>query len=430
MPNLKQTFVTAFALFSLFFGAGNLIFPPLLGLKAGDQWIWVTLGFALSAVVIPILALFGHSKLQGTMADFCRPISRTFGIVYSIMVYVIALALPSPRTASVTYEMSVAPNFDWSPLWLSSVYFLLVFFFVLNRSKILEIIGKYLTPLIIILLLSIIILGLLADTGPIQESTFTHNFSTGILEGYQTFDAIGGVVVGGIVVISLGLAGDLNYTQKRKTLARAAMMAGSGLLLIYGGLIALGANFSSMIETDDRTELVHFLSEQTLGQFGQTSLGVLVALACFTTAVGIITGAADFMKGLFGQKQSVFVATAFIGCLFGVLIGQFDVPYIVEVAIPALMFIYPLTIALVLLNIAPERWTSKITFRAVVVATLIFSFPDFLKTIAPGNPLNQSMSQLPLYDQNMAWVLPAVFTYLLFNLIQKLIEKPKAEASN
>ena len=195
MPNLKQTFVTAFALFSLFFGAGNLIFPPLLGLKAGDQWIWVTLGFALSAVVIPILALFGHSKLQGTMADFCRPISRTFGIVYSIMVYVIALALPSPRTASVTYEMSVAPNFDWSPLWLSSVYFLLVFFFVLNRSKILEIIGKYLTPLIIILLLSIIILGLLADTGPIQESTFTHNFSTGILEGYQTVDAIVGVVV-------------------------------------------------------------------------------------------------------------------------------------------------------------------------------------------------------------------------------------------
>lgn len=430
MPNLKQTFVTAFALFSLFFGAGNLIFPPLLGLKAGDQWIWVALGFALSAVVIPILALFGHSKLQGTMADFCRPISKTFGIVYSVLVYLIALALPSPRTASVTYEMSVAPNFDWSPLWLSSVYFLLVFVFVLNRSKILEIIGKYLTPFIIILLLAIIILGLAADTLPVQESAFTHNFSTGILEGYQTFDAIGGVVVGGIVVISLGLAGDLNYTQKRKTLARAALMAGSGLLLIYGGLIALGANFSGMIQTDDRTELVHFLSVQTLGKFGQTSLGVLVALACFTTAVGIITGAADFMKGLFGQKQSAFVITAFIGCLLGVLVGQFNVPFIVEVAIPALMFIYPLTITLILLNITPSGWTSKLTFRLVVATTLLFSFPDFFKVISPDHPLNESMSHLPLYDQNMAWVLPALVVYILSAVIGQLNKNGSPQPAN
>ncbi|PQB05639.1 branched-chain amino acid transport system II carrier protein [Aureitalea marina] len=430
MPNLKQTFVTAFALFSLFFGAGNLIFPPLLGLKAGDQWIWVTLGFALSAVVIPILALFGHSRLQGTMADFGRPISRTFGIVYSFMVYLIALALPSPRTASVTYEMSVAPNFDWSPLWLSSVYFLLVFFFVLNRSKILEIIGKYLTPLIIVLLLAIITLGLFADTGAVQPSVFAHNFSTGILEGYQTFDALGGVVVGGIVVISLGLAGDLDYTQKRKTLSRAALMAGSGLLIIYGGLIALGANFSNRIQTEDRTELVHFLSEQTLGKFGQTSLGVLVALACFTTAVGIITGAADFMKGLFGQKQSAFVITAFVGCLLGVVIGQFNVPYIVEVAIPALMFIYPLTITLIILNIAPGKWTSKLTFRLVVATTLLFSFPDFYKIVAPDSGLNDLMSGLPLYNQNMAWVLPSLLVYLLSNFISGSVKNRQAKVEN
>jgi LIVCS family branched-chain amino acid:cation transporter len=138
----KQTLITAFALFSLFFGAGNLIFPPFLGFNAGSDWPMVAMGFAISAVVIPILAILGHAKLQGTMMDFASKVSPLFALVYCIIVYAISVSLPAPRTASVTYEMAIAPYFDLSSLVLSAIYFSAVLVFVLNRSKILDFIGK------------------------------------------------------------------------------------------------------------------------------------------------------------------------------------------------------------------------------------------------------------------------------------------------
>ena len=135
MNSVKQTFVIAFALFSLFFGAGNLILPPFLGYNAGEDWLLVTVGFALSAVVIPILAIYGHARLQGTMLDFANKVSPVFAVVYAVIVYAISISLPSPRTASVTYEMAIQPYFEISSLWLSSVYFVVVLVFALNRTK-------------------------------------------------------------------------------------------------------------------------------------------------------------------------------------------------------------------------------------------------------------------------------------------------------
>ena len=156
MNSNKETFVAAFALFSLFFGAGNLILPPLLGFKSGDLWWLVALGFCLSAVLIPIFGILAHAKLQGTIFDFGKKVSPTFSLVYSFLIYAISVSLPSPRTAAVTHEIAIEPFFG-SSSWLTSiVYFALVFLFVINRSKILNIIGKLLTPAIIIILLLII----------------------------------------------------------------------------------------------------------------------------------------------------------------------------------------------------------------------------------------------------------------------------------
>ena len=142
MSPSKQIVVTAFALFSLFFGAGNLILPPFLGYNAGESWFWVSLGFAVSAVVIPIVAIYGHARLQGTMLDFANKVSPLFALVYSILIYAISISLPSPRTASVAYEMAIKPYFELSSLGWSIIYFALVLVFVLNRSKLLELIGN------------------------------------------------------------------------------------------------------------------------------------------------------------------------------------------------------------------------------------------------------------------------------------------------
>jgi len=413
----KQTLVIAFALFSLFFGAGNLILPPYLGYNAGDGWFWVLIGFSISAVFIPILAIYGHAKLQGTILDFANKVSPTFAVLFSILIYLIAIALPSPRTASVTYEMAIEPFFQISSLELSSIYFALVLVFVLNRNRMLSIIGKFLTPLIICILLIIICLGLFTEVASVRDSIFNNSFAEGILEGYQTFDAIGGVVIGGVVVISLSLQGKFNYEEKKRMIIRSGLFAGLGLFLIYGGLIVLGAHNSNVLVIDNRTELLSVLSIQNLGNIGNVFLSVLLALACFTTAVGIVTGTADFVKGLIGNSQKAYIITAIIACVLGVLIGQFNVYYIINVALPVLMFIYPITIVLIILNVLPEKWASTLVFRGVVLATFIFSIPDFLKFLIAEEKLFPLKEMIPLSEYSLGWVLPAVVVFLLLNLV-------------
>ena len=424
MKHSKQTLIIAFALFSLFFGAGNLILPPFLGYNAGDGWIWVLIGFTISAVIIPILAIYGHSKLQGTILNFANKVSPTFAVVYSILIYIIAISLPSPRTASVTYEMAIEPFFQISSLGLSSIYFALVLVFVLNRTRLLSLIGKFLTPLIVILLLIIICLGLFTEVESIRGSIFNNSFVEGVLEGYQTFDAIGGVVVGGVIVISLSLQGKLNYEEKKRMIARSGLFAGLGLFVIYGGLIALGAHNSDVLVVDNRTELLSILSIQSLGNIGNAFLSVLVALACFTTAVGIVTGTADFVKGMFGDSQKAYTVTAIIGCVLGVVIGQFDVHYIINIALPALMFIYPITIVLILLNALPEKWASKLIFRGVVLVTFIFSIPDFIKFLAPEGTITPLQEFIPLSENSMGWVLPALLVFAFLNVLNFRNKKP------
>lgn len=416
MNTTKQTLLTAFALFSLFFGAGNLILPPFLGYNAGESWMPVLIGFLISAVVIPILAIYGHARLQGTLLDFAKKVSPWFALVYAILIYAISVALPSPRTASVTYEMAIQPYFELSSLWVSMLYFGLVLVFVLNRTKILSLIGNYLTPLIILILLVIIGIGLFAEVAPLRASIFENSFTSGILEGYQTFDAIGGVVVGGVIVISFALQGKYNYEEKKKMIARAGLIAGIGLFLIYGGLIALGAFNSGVLEVANRTDLLTQLSTQTLGDIGTVFLGVLVALACFTTAVGIVTGTADFVKGLAGNSQPAYVITGILGCVIGVLVGQFNVAFIIDIALPALMFIYPVTIVLILLNALPKKYASAIVFKAVVLTTLLFSIPDFLQFFVAEGTLDGIKNTIPFASEGLAWVLPATVVFLLTNL--------------
>lgn len=424
MNKTKEIFINGFALFSMFFGAGNLILPPFLGKNAGDLWFWVTLGFFVTAVFIPILGILAHAKLQGTMYDFGKKVSPTFSLVYCFVVYTISIALPAPRTASVTHEMAIAPYFNTSSLITSTVYFALVYIFVMNRSKLLSLIGKFLTPLIILILLAIIFVGIFTTPETIQTSTFTTPLISGLLEGYQTFDAIGAVVVGGVLVISMNFKKDTSFTEKKELITKAGFIAGFGLLIIYAGLIYNGANFSSMFaENANRTQVLTSLSTQTLGYIGTTFLSVLVALACFTTAVGIITGTADYFKGINNNSQKVFTATAVIGCLLGIIVGQFDVHYIINVALPALMFIYPITIVLIILNVLPEKYTSALVFKVVVAVTFIFSIPDFLGFITKPESLSTIKNIIPLANQNLGWVLPAIFSFLIANIISKL-KKP------
>ncbi len=424
MNKTKEIFVVGFALFSMFFGAGNLILPPFLGVQSSESWGFVTLGFFITAVVIPVIGIMAHARLQGTMYDFGKKVSPIFSSIFCFIVYVISITLPAPRTASVTHEMAVLPFFGTSSLLTSSIYFTLVFVFVMNRSKILNIIGKFLTPLIIIILLTVIFIGIFTTSEVINPTTFKTPFVSGLLEGYQTFDAIGAIVVGGVLVISMNFKRDATFAVKKELICKAGIVAGIGLLMIYTGLIYSGVLFSNTFgENATRTEILTSLSTQTLGNIGTVFLSVLVALACFTTAVGIITGTSDFFKGIFKNSQKAYTITAIIGSFLGVLIGQFDVHYIIDIALPVLMFIYPITIILILLNVLPEKLASPTVFKFVVGITFLFSIPDFLKFIINPENLTGIQSYIPFSEFSLGWVLPALLIFILVNIFKNFTPK-------
>lgn len=423
MNKTKEILITGFALFSLFFGAGNLLLPPLLGYNAGESWYWVTLGFMITAVIIPILGIMAHAKLQGTMYDFGKKVSPIFSVIYCVIVYLISITIPSPRTAAATHEIAIFPNFETGPLLTSSVYFIFVLIFVLNRSKILGLIGKYLTPLIVFILFLVIGIGLFSSNVEMNVTAFSTPIIDGILEGYQTFDAIGAVVVGGVIIISLKLKGNKSAEEMKALIRKSGFIAGTGLFVIYAGLIAVGAFYGKEIFVDgalssdmQRATLLRGISNSTLGNIGNTFLSVLISLACFTTAVGIITGTADYFKGLFSNSQNAYIITAVFSCLIGVGIGQLDFHTIIMIALPVLMFIYPITIILILLNVLPDQYASKTIFRAVVLVTFVFSIPDFLKFLIPIENLQSIIDVVPLSKYSFGWVLPALITFILLNI--------------
>lgn len=420
MYKSKKILTTAFALFSLFFGAGNLILPPLLGFNSGHAWWLIAIGFCVSAVIIPLFGILAHAKLQGTIFDFGKKVSPTFSFIYSFIIYAISISLPSPRTASVTHEMAIAPFFD-SPSWMTSIlYFILVFVFVMNRSKILNIIGKVLTPAIIILLL--LLIGNILFSFPFDFSNIvsTSPFAEGLLEGYQTFDAIGAVVVGGVIIISINIENkETSYAEKRALIRRAGWLAGLGLFIIYAGLILSGALVNGAFDSDlGRTALLSGMATLSLGPIGNLCLSILVGLACFTTAVGIVTGTSDFVRARFNGSKIAYILTAILGCILGVLMGQFNVAYIIAVALPALMFIYPITIVLILLNVVPEKYASTSVYKVVVLTTILFSIPDFLGSIGiPLAPKGGIVDWIPLQAYSLGWVLPSLVVFAATNLI-------------
>ena len=428
MKFTKETFIVGFALFALFFGAGNLILPPYLGFFAGREWYLVALGFVISGIGIPLLGILAHARLQGSMFNFANKISPVFSVIFCILVYMIAVAIPAPRTAAVTHEIAIAPFFDITPLTTSIVYYFLVFIFVIKRSTVVNNMGKFLTPAILLLLLIIIFSGFFSEYLPMGEPVTEMPILSGFFEGYQTFDAIAALVVGGVIIISVKLKGFTSPSEIRTIITTSAFLAALGLLFVYGGLIYNGAMVNSEFpDTITRTELLSGISLLNLGSLAQIALAILVALACFTTAVGIVTGTADFLAERIG-KPIVYPVTVVLACLMGIVIGALSVNAIIEFALPVLLLIYPVTIVLIILNVLPEHWRTRLIMTTTVVATIIFSLPDAFKYLISPESFDNVKRLIPLADYGLGWVIPALLGFLAALLYQNFIQK-KSEIS-
>ena len=282
---LLRVIVTSFAMFSIFFGAGNFILPPRLGQQAGDHWLLVAIGFCLSAVLIPIAGILVQARLQGSVLDFGKKVSPIVALILGCLIYGMCLAFPMPRTASVSYEM-VSASFTgtipaWAKYFFYIVYFLLVGYLCYQRNKVLDVLGKYLTP-IMVGIIFLLILKAIFSISDIEISSFQKPLAEGLKEGYQTYDAMSSIIIGGVISASLFMDNSLDKSQVKRLTIYSGIGSGILLFITYTGFIYAGASqggyFPAIVE---RVPLLVAITKHVLGGVGGLLLSIAVGISCY-----------------------------------------------------------------------------------------------------------------------------------------------------
>src|SRR4030042_942968 len=264
------------ALFAMFFGAGNLIFPPFLGFIAGTSWSIAMIGFLITGIGMPLLGIMASSRAGGTVEHLAGRVSPLFGRILSIVIILaIGPLLAIPRTAATTFEMGVRPNIPSADAAISSlVYFATTLFFAFNRKKVVDEIGKILTPFLVVTLALIILKGVFSPLGEISGGGLTNTFGRGFREGYQTMDAMASVVFAEIIIAAMIFKGYSQTSDQVKMTSLAGLVSAIGLGLVYGGLVYLGASLVRLFPRSiERTGLLIRITQGLLGGTGKILLG-------------------------------------------------------------------------------------------------------------------------------------------------------------
>lgn len=419
----RDSLVLGLALFAMFFGAGNLIFPPSIGISAGDSWFSAMVGFFLTGIGMPLLGILAISKAGGTLDNFAGKISSKFSKIYGIIIIIIlGPILGVPRTGATTYEVGISPIFpDVSPVLVSIIFFSLTLFLTIKPTGIIDRIGKLLTPILLIMLFIIIYKGIIMPIGTPVNTGILNPFSNGFTEGYQTMDALGATIFGGIIVGSLVEKGYKDKKSQFKVTLKAGLISSMGLAIVYGGLLYLGSTASSTFSLEmTKTSLIIAIVGNVLGEIGKVILGICVSVACLTTAVGLIATVGNFFseisKGKISYKLVVIIATIISG-----VIANLGVESIVKFAEPILAVIYPVAIVLIVLNLFDDLIKNKVIYIGAVYGALLISTIDGINSLGiEWGLLDIIINILPLWDQGFGWIIPSIIGMIISVIVSKL----------
>lgn len=408
MNRKKEVLILGFALFAMFFGAGNLIFPPSLGIDMGKDWLVAGIGFLVTGVGLPLLGVLAFTKV-GRLEDFSVKISSRFNTLYcTALVFVIGPLFAIPRTGSTTFEMGVLPSFpNVNPLVLSiitsTVFFGITLILVIKESKITDIIGKFLTPVILFILAAIAFLGITGDIGTPIDKNITGVFAKGFVSGYQTMDALASVIFGVVIVKGLEGKGIIEEKEQRYFLSGSALIAAVGLGLIYFSLMYLGARVSG-VGAFSTTSAALYLAEITLGSAGKIAFGICVATACLTTSVGLVAIASDWFSRFTPISYKMW---SVIICVFSGVMAIGGVDFIIKLSIPVLCILYPVTIILILLNIFGVNHV--LVYRTATYTTLVvIVLEEIGSKILHIEPITNFLAKIPMAESGFVWVVPCL----------------------
>lgn len=400
--------IIGFAIFATFFGAGNLIFPPYLGVLSGEQWYAAFAGFLVGDVILSILAVIVSCKYNSRGIGVLSRVGEKFAVVMGcIMLACIGPLMSIPRTGATTFEISIQPLFpNANPVVFSIIFFAVTLVLTVRPSKVVDNVGKFLTPALLLALAVLIIKGLVTPLGdPNPEPYIDHLFTEGLAQGYQTMDAFGGTVIAIIIMASVISKG---YTEEKERISmtgKAGIVAGICLALVYGGLCLVGTTVSQQYGADvEQTALVVAITGALLGEGGKILLGIIIALACLTTAIGTTAAVAQFFAGVFHNKIK-YEWLVVIFCVFSAVISNFGVNTIIQFSGPILSVIYPIVVAMILLSIFTERIKNDNVFRFAAYMALLISVLTLVGV--PG------MDRLPLSSFGLNWILPVAIAALI-----------------
>lgn len=423
---MKDTFVTGFALFAMFFGAGNLIFPPYLGWSSASNWFLGFLCFIAIDVGLSMAALLVIAKTEGGVQGVARRLGRrTSTLLLAANVICLGPLIAIPRTAATTFEFGIQPLLPGVSSWVFSIlFFLVVILLSIKQSKAIDIIGVVLAPIMLVVLALLIYKGITSPLGVAHGTTAKDTvIRDGILAGYQTMDMMGALIFSLAVTISIRQKGYQTHRQQRRIIASSGVISSLALFAVYCGLAYLGATVSSVYpSTMSQSELLIAITSGLLGRSGIVLLGVIVATACLTTAIGLISSAASFFTELTkGRiKYPVFVL---VFALFSCIISNYGISTIIAFASPILELLYPVLVVLIALGFFNEHIKNDNIFKFAAAGAFLTAAATQVQTLFG---VNLGLSRLPLSDYGFGWLLPA----MILGIIGSFIKPRKTKASD
>ncbi len=420
-------------LFALFFGAGNLIFPASLGQQAGSN-IWLAVaGFLFTGIGLPFLGILamgvsGSKNLQ-ELASRVHPI---YGVIFTSLLYLtIGPFFAAPRTGAVAYDIGISPFVPEGFGQLGLILFTFLFFavtlwFSLNPAKIVDNVGKILSPGIIILLIILLVMTFVKPIGEIgaPQEAYAHGaFFKGFMEGYNTMDALASLVFGIIVINAIRSMGVTSSKAVLITSAKSGIVAVLFLGLIYVGIAYLGATSTGTFGLfDTGGPVLGKAASHYFGSLGTIMLAIIIILACLTTSIGLVTACGEYFHTLMPKiSYKQFVVFFSVFCF---VIANFGLANIINFSIPVLMFLYPLAVALMLLTFLSKLFNhSRVVYTAAIAVTFLVSIVDGFKTFCQlfnieyfgwlSAVVHFYEQVLPFYQQGLGWLLPVLFTIVI-----------------
>ena len=408
MSQRKDKWIVGLALFSMFFGAGNVIFPPYLGMTAASMWVPAFICYYIADIGLAMLAILAMLKCDSDIEGITCRIGRIPAVLLSTMVVLcVGPMLAIPRTAATTFEMGVSPIFPGvNPLVASIAFFVLIWVLCVKEASVVDIVGKFLTPALFIGLMIVIIKGIIDPLGPIAaEPKVSNIISSGIISGYQTMDVLAALIFGVIIVKTVKEKGYTEIKAKNAVIGGAGLVAGAGLLIVYFGLAHLGATASTMYGVDvSRSTLILEIIKNLLGNVGMVIFGIVVALACITTAVALVSSSGAYFSRLSKGRVSYKVIVTIV-CVISPVIANIGLDEIIAISEPVLSIVYAPALTLIILTIVGDKIRNDNVFKAAALGAFLISV---LETAANHGLGFQFVNYLPLHHFGFGWLLPTV----------------------